>query len=130
MLRHQIYSSTHFIVAWPPRRRPHSEKLERSGTFLRSECFILKYSLDKALALLRRYGTSKFWMLYPVRISGSTVLRKSLHCTAGQGTYMHAVVGIQRMSEKGYAPSMLERQFLGTTTTTIADHLKVTTLCH
>lgn len=43
---------THFIVARVPRRRPHSANLARRGFFL-----------DKVLALFRRYGTSKFWML-------------------------------------------------------------------
>ena len=43
---------THFIVARVPRRRPHSANFARRGLFL-----------DSVLALLRRYGTSKFWML-------------------------------------------------------------------
>lgn len=62
---------THFIVASVPRRRPHSANFERRRFFF-----------DKVLALLRRYGTSKFWILYPVRMSGSATLTNWLHCEA------------------------------------------------
>ena len=61
--------------------------------------------LAKAAALLSKYGMSKFWVLYPVMMSGSTLLMKVDHFCSNsssvfEGTTSAPLMGAQPFSVK------------------------------